>query len=393
MVTLGKWALLAVVALSLLTPAQAVASATSLPAPAGAADVALPRPLSTQPGPFTLATKSLPAGADGLVYSAPLDTSGGAAYCSWTVDHGSLPTGLQLALGLGCQAQVVGTPEKDRPGRYAFSVEVFDFIGASATARLSITINSSAGTVSTAPSTPAPVTPASQAVKERTVVRPNWAGYVVGGGPYTGVKGTFTVPYIKTGAATCSEQLGEWVGLDGAATLSASAGKSIIQAGIGEGMVNPYTQTCISGQFYIWAWWEILPRPETWVWSMTVHAGDRLTVDIYQVRPGHWEIGITDDTSRLSYSTEQSYAPSPSTAEWIVEATEIPSLCGLGVAPAIGPGICKLDPYAPAVAFGSLAAQGQTHERWRLDMVQDGTRSSVPSRLAAAQFSVAYTGK
>ena len=215
----------------------------------------------------------------------------------------------------------------------------------------------------------------------------------MGGGPYAGVKGTFTVPYVNTKNASCSEQLGEWVGLDGAATLSASAGKSIIQAGIGEGMDNPYTQTCISGQFYIWAWWEILPQPETWVWSMIVRAGDEVSVDIHQVSTGRWSVSITDDTSGRSYSTQQRYSAAPTTAEWIVEATEIPSLCGLGVAPAQGPGICRLDPYAPAVAFDGLASLGPSTERWRLDMVQRGSRSSVPSALSDGRFSVAYTGR
>ena len=136
MVTLGKWALPAFIVIGLLTAAQT---------PAGAVPPS---------GSFTLATKSLPPATDGLVYSAPLTTSDGMPYCSWTVENGHLPKGLQLGLDLGCDGQVVGTPEGDRPGRYPFSIEVFDFIGDSTTARFSITINSGPG-----PSQPGPLPP------------------------------------------------------------------------------------------------------------------------------------------------------------------------------------------------------------------------------------------
>lgn len=338
---------------------------------------------------LSLTTRYLPAGEDGTAYSAPLGTTGASGYCSWSVVDGNLPKGLQLALDLGCEAQVVGIPEEDRPADYVFRIEVFDLVGGYASSRFSIAIGARPPTTTTLPS-PAPTGP--HAGPEHTAARPNWSGYVWGGGPYRQVKGTFTVPYISTKEASCSEQLGEWVGLDGASTFMASSGRSLVQAGIGEGMVNPYSNTCTAGQFYIWAWWEVLPKPETWVWPLSVRAGDRVAVDIRQLSKGEWRITIADISSGRSYSTEQRYDQAPTTAEWVVEATEVPSLCGAGVDPGLGPGICRLAPFGPDVPFTDVAAGGATTARWRVDLVQRGRQLAAPSVLRSGRFRVGYTG-
>jgi hypothetical protein len=363
----------------------AAALAASVAASVAPGVVAHASPAAT----LTLTTRYLPAGTDGAVYSALLGTTGASGYCSWSVVDGKLPRGLQLALTLGCQAQVVGIPEEDSPANYAFRIEVFDLVGGYASSRFSIAIGAPLPTTT---SPPAPPTKGPGPAAGHSAARPNWSGYVWGGGPYKQVTGTFTVPYISTGDASCSEQFGEWVGLDGASTFLPSAGHSLVQAGIGEGMVNPYSNTCTAGQFYIWAWWEVLPKPETWVWPLSVRAGDRVSVDIAQVSRGKWEVTITDTTSGRSYSTEQPYKQAPTTAEWVVEATEVPSLCGAGVDPGLGPGICRLAPFGPGVRFSEVAAKGATTARWRVDLVQRGLQVAAPSALSGGRFSVSYTG-
>jgi len=296
-----------------------------------------------------------------------------------------------LALDLACQAQVVGTPKDDRPGDYAFRVEVYDLVGGYASAPLSIDIGPGPGAPASAPA-PAPTPVPGLPVSETGADRPNWSGYVSGLGPYGEVKGTFTVPYIVTARSSCSSQVSEWVGLDGAATLSPAAGRDLLQAGVGESTVNPYTDTCAPGQFYIWAWWEAVPRPEAWIWSLNVSVGDRVTVDIVRRSGDRWRLSVTDDTTGRAFSTTQPFNTHPTTAEWVVEATEVPGLCGRGEAPTVGPGICPLAPFRPPVAFRHLMSVGATQRTWRLDMVQQGARLSVPTPWAPAGFDVAYAG-
>jgi Peptidase A4 family len=337
---------------------------------------------------LVLRAGALPPAVDGHPYSAALPTRGAMGYCSWDILDGNLPRGLQLGLELGCQAQVVGVPRGDRAGHYAFRVEVYDLVGGEASAPMSIDIAPSRGP---GPGPPAPPIGGSPGPEEKAD-RPNWSGYVTGLGPYRSVEGTFTVPYIVTARASCSSQVSAWVGLDGGATFSPAAGRDLLQAGVGESTVNPYTDTCTAGQFYIWAWWEAVPRPEAWIWSLDVHAGDRVTVDIHRTAADRWLLTLTDDTTGRSFSTRQTFNAHPTTAEWVVEATEVPGLCGQGEAPSVGPGICPLAPFGPPVAFRHLASDGTTERTWRVEMVQRGARLSVPTPWTPAGFNVGYSG-
>ncbi len=196
----------------------------------------------------------------------------------------------------------------------------------------------------------------------------SWSGYVAGSGPYTSVSGTFNVPDL---AATSVETVAaEWVGIDGFGGT-----RSLIQAGVDE-TYDPTARTV-----YTQAWWEILPAPSTPIVAMTVVPGDSVTVAISQLSGSLWSIAVTDDTTRQSYTTQQTYSGPQTSADWIVEAPT--SLNGTQE---------TLGAYSPAVTFSDLRAGGSETAFTSVTMVQGGATVSVPSAMTAAGFSVSYTG-
>lgn len=213
----------------------------------------------------------------------------------------------------------------------------------------------------------------------------NWSGYAATSGPYTAVSGTFTVPGL-TSQATCTEELSEWVGVDG------YSNQDLIQAGVGESMVGPYdNETCTPGHYYLWAWWEVLPASMTPV-AMTVDAGDSVTVDLSEVSAGVWDIRVVDNTSRASFSQEESYGGPASAVEWVVEAPYDQSVCsGTG-------GYCIPDPYSPSVSFSAVTYSGNTTAAYDVTMTKSVSGApvtfSTPSSLSdwPGNFSVSYTG-
>jgi len=221
------------------------------------------------------------------------------------------------------------------------------------------------------------------------VLSANWSGYAIGGGPFTAVKGTFTVPYITSGAS-CTQDLSEWVGVDGSGP--ANPASQLVQAGISESKTDPVTGNCTAGQFYAWSWWEILPADSTPIDSVHVQAGDRVSVAIWQVSGTEFAISVNDLTDGQQYTTQQSYSGPLASAEWVVEAPVVPGECGAGVDPSFMTGVCELAPYTPEVAFTGLGITGPAREIWRLIMAQHGARVSTPSPLVAGSFRVLFTG-
>ena len=204
----------------------------------------------------------------------------------------------------------------------------------------------------------------------------NWSGYVAGGGPYSVVKGTFTVPSPVSGAPS-DGQVSEWVGVDGAS----SSDTSLIQAGVAES-ADPQSPGGVSIQ----PWWEILPAAETNISTVPVSVGDRVTVTIWHLGGTSWEINLTDDTNGHSYTTPpEQFTGAGSSAEWIVEA---PAEC-------LSQDQCQLTPLAPYSPDVVFPRPG--HERGRNvpGPGDNGARResvSTPSGLSSGQFSVRYTG-
>ncbi len=134
----------------------------------------------------------------------------------------------------------------------------------------------------------------------------NWSGYAVTNGPYSSVSGSWTVPTVTAPAHRRKAQYSStWVGIDG------YDNQDLIQAGT--------EQDWISGVASYQAWWEILPKPETTITTMTVQPGDVMNVSITQGSPD-WTITVTDTTSGQSFTTNPSYSGPLSSAEWIQEA-------------------------------------------------------------------------
>ena len=139
--------------------------------------------------------------------------------------------------------------------------------------------------------------------------------------------------------------------------------------------------SCSSGDFSIKAWWEILPAAATHI-DMTVNAGDTMSVDIWQVDPGEWDIQLKDDTSGQTFTTLRNYDGPGDTVEWITEASKS-GACG---------GKCTLAPYSPAIDFTNLGLTGNTAQSDEITMVQDGVSVSTPSGLTGNGFDNTYTG-
>jgi hypothetical protein len=230
----------------------------------------------------------------------------------------------------------------------------------------------------------------------------NWSGYALAGGPFTVVSSTFNVT-AQVYATSCGEDVAEWVGIGGFDTTT------LIQAGVEVETVGP----CVSGEFYVYPWWEELPAGETVVtnWNdgtpATVSVGDSITASIQYIGSAEWSINVTDNTTGKTFSTESSYyAPGSAampadSAEYITEANYAPLYCdqyGEG-------GFCPLAGYAPPITFTSLSEQttGSVTAVNQLTMVQGfftptieavSTPSGVVGLTDLLQngFTTSYTG-
>jgi hypothetical protein len=105
--------------------------------------------LTVTPGPLTITTTTLPAATVGVAYTATLTATGGTPPYSWSIASGTLPAGLTLAPATGV---ISGTPTTT--GTSSFTVQVASAAWDSATAPLSITVNSASASIW--PSNPTP---------------------------------------------------------------------------------------------------------------------------------------------------------------------------------------------------------------------------------------------
>jgi len=178
---------------------------------------------------------------------------------------------------------------------------------------------------------PAPTTrtdtgvPAAAATSSST--SSNWSGYSATGGKYTSVTGTWTVPTV-TAAIPGADAT--WVGIGG---IDAS---DLIQAG---------TQATVSGGEVAYeAWIEMLPASSRPV-SLSVSAGDSVTVTITQKAAVDWTIQMRNNTTGQAYNTSVKYTSSSSSAEWVQEA------------PSAGRGMIPLDDFGTLRFSGASAVR------------------------------------
>ena len=284
-----------------------------------------------------VAAGPLSSGIVGNAYATTLLAEGGVEPYTWSLVSGSLPAGLVL----GADGSLTGTPTATTQA--SFTAQVSDATGAQATGAFTLEVTSPTTSVETSL---------------------NWAGYIDRGGPFTAVAGTFNVPSIAAGSS--GTDVAEWIGVDG------DSNTDLIQAGVAQ-TTQPFT-----GRQQVYAWWEILPDPETRI-SMPVAAGDRVTVSIAQTQPGTWTIRIADATNGHDFQTTLAYGGEASSAEWIVEA------------PTTGRGTqTSLATFTPSVTFTNLAATGAVSEVAAVQMVQRSVAVATASPLGATGFTVAY---
>lgn len=249
---------------------------------------------------------------------------------------------------------------------------------AAASPHLPAPVPSAAAAVLLLPSPP-PTPPAGQGhqplsgslAPARSVVTPlgAWSGYVVGGGPFTMVTGTFSVPNLAPSPANAA--IAEWVGIDGWQGV-----KSLIQAGVWE------TYDASTGVVDILPWWEILPAPVQRITTMSVSPGQDVSVTIWQMTPTVWGIALTNDTTDQQFTIERAYSGPQATADWVVEAP-----VNLSAAAQYPLGL-----YTPAVTFSGVGVNGSQTAVDPIQIVSAGVPLSVPSALSpdGRSFSVAY---
>lgn len=138
----------------------------------------------------------------------------------------------------------------------------------------------------------------------------NWAGYAGTGstGSVTKVSGTWVEPSVDCSSGKTTD-VATWVGIDGYST------SDLVQTGA--------SGDCSGGVLVYYAWWEVLPAPETTISSFTVHAGDKITASVtYSTSTGKFTMKITDGTQKFSKTKAVSGTPRNS-AECIVERDSV----------------------------------------------------------------------
>lgn len=183
----------------------------------------------------------------------------------------------------------------------------------------------------------------------------NWSGYALASsqpGTYTAITGSWVVP--KVSPSKKPTYSAAWIGIDG------FNNSDLIQTGTEQDFVNG------SAEYY--AWWEVLPAPETPITSMVVNPNDIMRAAI-QDNNGTWTITITDASKGESYTTTTSYSGPQTSAEWIVEA------------PMVGGSIATLANYG-STTFNPGTVNGLNPGLVTADggvMIQNGKQVSTPS--------------
>ena len=200
----------------------------------------------------------------------------------------------------------------------------------------------------------------------------NWSGYAVTGGPYTSITGSWNVaPVSRSLRATYSST---WIGIDG------FNNSNLIQTGTEADYYN--------GSTHYDAWWEILPAAETVIPGMSVHPGDQMSANIFQLPNGQWSINLSDSRLNQSFSITESYKGQLTSAEWIEEAPSIGRIATLaqyGSPLTIDPGTVNGGNPGLVPADGGVMVQraGQVSTPSNPDVDTDGFAmrygSTVPS--------------
>ena len=133
----------------------------------------------------------------------------------------------------------------------------------------------------------------------RTIASNNWSGYVLEGGYYTAVRGTWTIPHTPGEPLSANA---EWVGIGGQGT------PDLIQAGtMGINM---------DGRTIYQAWFETLPKNSEPL-PVRVSPGDTVSVSLREISLNLWQLAFKNITTGEDYAALIPYVSSHSSPEWI----------------------------------------------------------------------------
>ena len=222
-----------------------------------------------------------------------------------------------------------------------------------------------------APAPPSGATPGA-AVDSRNTSR-NWSGYAAGGGKFTAVGATWTVPEFTPDRPFGVDAA--WVGIGGVRS------RDLIQAGTSQTISS-------SGATQYQAWVETLPEAAEPV-PLAVHPGDTVTVTITEKSEDTWLLELVNETTGEKYERTEQYDSSYSSAEWIQEA---PSSGGGRLLPLANFGSVHFS-KAWAVKDGKRVNIAEAAGRPITLIGADNQALAVPSEVGAdgSSFSVART--
>jgi hypothetical protein len=269
----------------------------------------IPNPIvavAEAPEPLAVTTEAVPSAAAGLPYHAALQLSPGSG--GDVLSATGLPAGLSLE-----GTTIEGTPTSTGPSRITLTLT--DSLGLTATSNLWMDVVN-------------PIDWSASSTSQQG--SDNWSGWVLEGGPFSGVSGTFVATSLQAAqppgcGADGSCALSEWVGVGGAV-----GNGDILQAGVEE---TPGSRV---GTTDVVAWWEQYPNPQVNIPGLPVAAGNSLTVNVFEETPGAWALQLVDDSTGASFATTVDYDGTVASAEWILETPELAT--GLALLPSfVGP--------------------------------------------------------
>jgi hypothetical protein len=205
---------------------------------------------------------------------------------------------------------------------------------------------------------------------------PNWSGYEILGTNFTSVTGQWQVPSVSGDAGSSSAS---WIGIDGATN------NSLIQVGTEQDWNSGILGIGQGPSYY--AWWEVLPEPETQL-PNHVTVGDVMLAEITRtnVAAGVWTIKLLNENWNWTATVQTTYTGPLDSAEWIEEA---PSVCQSNAC-----SILQLADYSLTHFDGESTNIGPANltASESLNMVQGGVTVSSPSDPCDAGFNVVYGG-
>jgi hypothetical protein len=148
---------------------------------------------------------------------------------------------------------------------------------------------------------------------------------------------------------------------------------------------------CVNGQQNDYAWWTDEAESYSSIELFAVAPGDVIDAGVYQEASGYWAYYVTDLTSAVSSSAQESFSGPATTAEWIAEDPGDPSNYGL-LYPLADFGSVTFTDLGLTVPSGSWTVPPYSDA---IEMVApDGSVEALPSSIqgsgTSAEFTVTY---